>query len=51
MKFLFKKQIITSENDLFSQLDSKNSYVLLTIGAGDIDEWVPSIKNYLIKND
>ena len=46
---LLKKQIITSENDLFSQLDSKNSYVLLTIGAGDIDEWVPSITNYFIK--
>ena len=46
---LYKKQIITSEHDLFSQLDSKKSYVLLTIGAGDIDEWVPSIKNYLIK--
>ena len=46
---LLKKQIISSENDLFSQLDSKNSFVLLTIGAGDIDEWVPSIIDYINK--
>ena len=48
---LLKKQIISSESDLFSQLDAKNSYVLLTIGAGDIDEWVPSIIDYIDKND
>ena len=46
---LLKKQIISSENELFSELDSKNSFVLLTIGAGDIDEWVFSITNYINK--
>ena len=46
---LLKKQIIASENELFSELDSKNSFVLLTIGAGDIDEWVFSVTNYINK--
>ena len=44
---LSKKQIISSKKDLFYHLDSKKNFVLLTIGAGDIDDWVPYINNYL----
>jgi len=40
------KTLCTKEN-LMSKLTQKNYEVLMTLGAGDIDTFVPKIKNWL----
>ncbi|MDZ4750323.1 MAG: UDP-N-acetylmuramate--L-alanine ligase [Flavobacteriales bacterium] len=40
---------LVEKNELLDELFSRNLEVVVTIGAGDIDEWVVPIKNMLLK--
>ena len=44
---LKEKKIIFSESELFPHLDNQTNFVLVTIGAGNIDEFIPKITNYM----
>ena len=44
-----EKQVCTKEN-LINIIAEKEFDILLTLGAGDIDQFVKPIKNYMIKN-
>ena len=41
------KKLIKSKSELFTDLDKEEDFILLTIGAGDIDLWVNDIFKYL----
>ncbi len=44
---LDNKKLIKSKSELFTDLDKEEDFILLTIGAGDIDLWVNDIFKYL----
>ena len=47
---LESKSILNHEGDLFSSLKQENKFVLVTIGAGDIDLLINPIKTFLHEN-
>ena len=47
---LESKSILNKEDDLFSSLKQENRFVLVTIGAGDIDLLINPIKTFLHEN-
>ena len=47
---LESKSILNNEGDLFSSLKQENKFVLVTIGAGDIDLLINPIKSFLHEN-
>ncbi len=50
-KVTISDKMLCTKEDVMSVLERKKLKVLLTLGAGDIDELVPVIKNYLKKKD
>ena len=46
---LESKSILNKEDDLFSSLKQENKFVLVTIGAGDIDLLINPIKHFCMK--
>ena len=44
---LDNKKLIKSKSELYTDLDKEEDFILLTIGAGDIDLWVNDIFKYL----
>jgi UDP-N-acetylmuramate--alanine ligase len=44
---LDNKKLIHSPSELFTHLDLESDFLLLTIGAGDIDQWVDDLIKYL----
>ena len=47
---LDSKSVLNNEDDLFLSLKQENKFVLVTIGAGDIDLLVNPIKTFLHEN-
>ena len=44
---LDNKKLIHLPSELFSHLELESDFLLLTIGAGDIDQWVNDLIKYL----
>lgn len=48
-KVKIRDKVLCDRENVVSELDNRNSEVVLTLGAGDIDQLVKPIYNYLIK--
>jgi UDP-N-acetylmuramate--alanine ligase len=50
-KISIKEKVLCSKNELLAEVGNTKTDILVTIGAGDIDQFVDPIKEIIIKNN